>query len=263
MSENKHFCSWPKVFLFGASITEYSFSKQGCWGTLLADFLQRKCDIIVRGFSGYTTRNGKQVLPHLLDASLAKDIVAMTVLLGSNDANDNHYDPRDHVTLEEYESNLKGIVRYAMSQGISSDKVILITPPAFHVDLWAACHGLIGYSDGGRKNELTASYAEVCCKVAIDMGTKHVDLYTEMMKAKDFSIYLSDGLHLSPQGSQLLVDLLKPIITLLTADLPIVWFPFHDHVDKFHINYLINKFLFLIVFSMIIESLISFFKDNK
>uniref|UniRef100_A0A2C9KZI4 SGNH hydrolase-type esterase domain-containing protein n=1 Tax=Biomphalaria glabrata TaxID=6526 RepID=A0A2C9KZI4_BIOGL len=191
------FCSWPKVFLFGASITEYSFSKDGCWGTLLADYLQRKCDVIVRGFAGYTTRNGKQVLPHLLDAKLAKDVVAMTVLLGSNDANDKGRNPWEHVSLQEYENNLKEIVSYAVSQGISSDKIILITPPAFHIDQWAEFHGYLG------NNTITF----------------------------DFSEYLSDGLHLSSKGSHLLFELLKPIITQLTSHLPVVWFPFHDRVD--------------------------------
>nr|KAI8743987.1 putative isoamyl acetate-hydrolyzing esterase 1 [Biomphalaria glabrata] len=225
------FCSWPKVFLFGASITEYSFRKEGCWGTLLADYLQRKCDVIVRGFAGYTTRNGKQVLPHLLDAKLAKDVVAMTVLLGSNDANDKGRNPWEHVSLQEYENNLKEIVSYAVSQGISSDKIILITPPAFHIDQWAEFHGYLGYSDGGRKNELTSQYSQACLRVATEMGTKSVDIYTEMNNKEDFSEYLSDGLHLSSKGSHLLFELLKPIITQLTSHLPVVWFPFHDRVD--------------------------------
>ena len=47
---------YPRVILFGDSLTQYSFSHEGGWGTMLADKLQRKADVVVRGYSGYNTR---------------------------------------------------------------------------------------------------------------------------------------------------------------------------------------------------------------
>ena len=46
---------WPRVVVIGDSITEQG-SRNGGWVTLLAEALTRKCDVINRGFSGYTTR---------------------------------------------------------------------------------------------------------------------------------------------------------------------------------------------------------------
>ena len=46
--------NWPRVVVIGDSITERG-SRNGGWGTLLAEALTRKCDVINRGFSGYTT----------------------------------------------------------------------------------------------------------------------------------------------------------------------------------------------------------------
>ncbi|XP_012944695.1 isoamyl acetate-hydrolyzing esterase 1 homolog [Aplysia californica] len=220
---------WPRVLLYGDSITQRCFTEEGCWGSLFADYLQRKCDVVVRGFSGYTTRWCKLMLPSILDKTVAKDTVAMTIFLGANDSN-NEANVRQHVPLEEYRENMKEMVDYALSTGISRDRVILISPPAFNASAWAVeCkrRGTVLTKD----NTTTGVYARACCELAQEMGTGVVDLYTEMMKAEDFSGFLVDGLHLSHSGSRLLFSQLQPIIDRLTADLPMPIFPFKDDVD--------------------------------
>ncbi|KAK0059383.1 isoamyl acetate-hydrolyzing esterase 1 [Biomphalaria pfeifferi] len=227
---SKKIISWPKIFLFGDSITQYCFSKDGCWGTMLADYYQRRCDLMVRGFSGYNTRWCNIILPSILDADIAKDTVAFTVFLGANDSNDASLNPRQHVPLAEFEQNLKNIVTFAMSQGISREKIILISPPAFNAEAWSkVC--LERGKPLSKDNDTTGVYAQACCKVADEMGTKKVDLYSAMMRSMDFTLYLNDGLHLSGKGSELLFDLLQPLLKQLTSDVPQVWFPAYDQVD--------------------------------
>jgi len=46
----------PKIVLFGDSITQMSFIDGG-FGSKLANYYQRKADVINLGFSGYTTRS--------------------------------------------------------------------------------------------------------------------------------------------------------------------------------------------------------------
>ena len=46
---------WPRVVLIGDSLTQQG-GRAGGWVALLAEALERKCDVINRGFSGYTTR---------------------------------------------------------------------------------------------------------------------------------------------------------------------------------------------------------------
>ncbi|CAI9572942.1 unnamed protein product, partial [Staurois parvus] len=53
---------WPRVVLFGDSITQFAFEANG-WGATLADKLVRKCDVLNRGLSGYNTRWAKLILP--------------------------------------------------------------------------------------------------------------------------------------------------------------------------------------------------------
>ena len=48
--------SWPRVLLFGDSLTQYAFGTDGGWAAMLAEKLQRKADVVNRGFSGYNSR---------------------------------------------------------------------------------------------------------------------------------------------------------------------------------------------------------------
>lgn len=62
---------WPRIILLGDSITQYSFGPCG-WGAHVADLVQRKCDVLNRGFSGYTTQYLIQILEDIVDAKLVK-----------------------------------------------------------------------------------------------------------------------------------------------------------------------------------------------
>ena len=46
---------WPRVVLVGDSITQQG-GRVGGWVARIAGALERKCDVVNRGFSGYTTR---------------------------------------------------------------------------------------------------------------------------------------------------------------------------------------------------------------
>ena len=57
---------YPRVLLFGDSLTQYSFGYDGGWGAMLADRLQRRADVVVRGYSGYNTRWCRIVLDQVI-----------------------------------------------------------------------------------------------------------------------------------------------------------------------------------------------------
>jgi len=169
------------------------------------------------------------MLPKILDKELAKETAVMTIFLGANDSQDSR-NTRQHVPLDEFKRNMTDIVTFAMDQGLSREKIIIISPPAFNATAWEEeCkrRGMKLTKD----NKTTGVYAAACCEVAKDTGAQCVDLYTEMMKAEDFTSYLNDGLHLSPSGSQLLFKLLTPIVEKLTSDIPQVC-PYWADVDE-------------------------------
>ncbi|CAG2232695.1 IAH1 [Mytilus edulis] len=142
---------WPKLILIGSSSTQYSFSADGCWGSLLANFLQRKCDVINRIFW----------------------------------------------------------IQHKMSHGVPREKVVIIGPPASR--------------ECTKSNTETAKYAKACVEAAKESGCCSVDMYTEMVKEKDWENMLNDGLHLSSRGCEYLFDLLKPVVTKITAELPMLY----------------------------------------
>ncbi|ESP02992.1 hypothetical protein LOTGIDRAFT_111055 [Lottia gigantea] len=229
MSVNQKEYTWPKIVLFGDSITQYSFKPQGgCWGALLADHLQRKCDVLNRGFSGFNSRWCKFMLPKIVTADITKDLAGVTLFLGANDSN-NDDNIRQHVPLNEFTTNMTEMIEYLQSIGIEREKIILITCPAYDNDAWVSvCLRLACYKV--KYSETTRKYASSCNKIAKETGVSLVDLYNDMLKHENWKEMLGDGLHLSAAGGQLLFESLKPIIDKLTSNIE-TKFPAWDEVD--------------------------------
>ena len=77
------FISYPKVVLLGDSLTQRSMSSDSAWGASIADFLARRCDVIVRGFSGYNSRKVLALLPHLFGGlNFSNTVAAVLICLG-------------------------------------------------------------------------------------------------------------------------------------------------------------------------------------
>uniref|UniRef100_A0A8D2BMA4 Isoamyl acetate-hydrolyzing esterase 1 homolog n=1 Tax=Sus scrofa TaxID=9823 RepID=A0A8D2BMA4_PIG len=213
--------SWPRVLLFGDSITQFSF-QQGGWGASLADRLVRKCDVLNRGFSGYNTRWANIILPRLLRNGDGSDSpVAVTVFFGANDSALKDENPKQHVPLAEFAANLKSMVQQLRAAGVPAAGLVLITPPPLCEAAWEQ-ECLRQGSKLNRLNAVVGEYARACVQVAQDCGTDALDLWTLMQKDnQDFSSYLSDGLHLSPKGNEFVFSHLWPLIEKKVSSLPL------------------------------------------
>ncbi|XP_062570813.1 isoamyl acetate-hydrolyzing esterase 1 homolog isoform X2 [Saccostrea cucullata] len=228
MSTNKSRAKslWKKVLLVGDSLTQFGFSKDGSYASLLADYLQRKCDVINRGFSGYNSKWCKIILPDILNEFDPEDIALATIFLGANDSNLPE-NKRQHVPLADYKQDLKDMVDMMMKKGIPKEKIVLISPPACDEKAWKKfC--LESNKDFTKCNLTAGKYADVCLDAARECGTKSVDFYGNMMKRDDWQDLLCDGLHLSAAGSLLLFKLLKPAVDQTTSELPLVFPNFND-----------------------------------
>ena len=98
---------YPKLWLLGDSLTQRGFDPRGgCWVSMLADYLARKCDVLNRGFSGYTSKNLKvyfdRLLPDVVDSKVDLGVV---LFIGANDANEPSANPLQSVPLHEYTVN--------------------------------------------------------------------------------------------------------------------------------------------------------------
>lgn len=196
---------WPKILLLGDSLTQQSFSVEGGWGAMLADSLQRRCDVLVRGFSGYNSRQWRTICRRLPRQSLQGDVA--TLWLGANDAAGNS--PQQGVPIAEYMDNLSDIVHFLKEQ-CGVPKVLLLTPPpsdeAVMVPEWL---------EVGRSSALTAQYAAACRKVAASLQLPCVDLHSAFRAQENWRSLLSDGLHLSASGSRLVHSLVLPAVRKL------------------------------------------------
>ncbi|KAM9777811.1 isoamyl acetate-hydrolyzing esterase 1 homolog [Neosynchiropus ocellatus] len=222
---------WPKVILFGDSITQFSFQASG-WGADLAHKLSRQCDVVNRGFSGYNSRWAKIILPRLIDCQNAAgdNIAAVTVFFGANDSALEDKNPQQHVPLQEYSENLKEISSLLAAAGVTPEKVVFISPPPLHEPAWEKECILKG-SPLNRHNSVAGQYAQACVQAAGQCGSDVLDLWTLMQKdGQDFSVYLSDGLHLSEKGNQFVSEHLWGLLQGRLDDLPFV-LPYWGDVD--------------------------------
>lgn len=217
--------TWPRIILLGDSITQYSFDNMG-WGSTIQDTFQRKVDVYNRGFSGYNTKMILAKRHQILNRQFMKNVVAVTLFLGANDAALPEEKPAQHVPIEEYEKNLGVLVDWIKSFGISSEKIIMITPPP--VNEKALLEDIIKKGEGDkctRTNENAQKYSIACMQVAKRKECRQVDLWSAMSEGSSPDVpssYLSDGLHLSPEGNSFLAKLLEPHLHELTGDLPFV-----------------------------------------
>ncbi|XP_077147527.1 isoamyl acetate-hydrolyzing esterase 1 homolog isoform X1 [Ranitomeya variabilis] len=223
--------SWPLILLFGDSITQFSFETNG-WGATLANKLVRKCDVLNRGLSGYNTRWAKYILPKLIpNSSHTENIAAVTIFFGANDGSVKEENPQQHVPLEEYTENLRSMIQYLMSVGIKQDKIVLITPPPIHEPSWEKQCFTKG-SKLNRLNSVTGAYAKACAEVGNEYGADVVDLWTLMQDGgSDYTLYLSDGLHLSDEGNQFLESRLWPLLEKKLGALPFI-LPYWNDIDN-------------------------------
>ncbi|GAU39596.1 hypothetical protein TSUD_384790 [Trifolium subterraneum] len=226
----------PKIYLFGDSITEDSFSVGG-WGASLANHFSRTVDVVLRGYSGYNTRWALKVLERVFPVSLGGDggnetaPVALTVFFGANDAClPDRCSGFQHVPLHEYKENLRSIVSFFKKRWPTTH-VLLITPPPIDEEARLR-YPYVENPEGlpERTNEAAGEYARACIAVATECQIPFIDLWTKMQQSPDWKQdYLSDGLHLTNEGNQLVYEevigkLIDEGLSLesMTVDLPLI-----------------------------------------
>ncbi|RMZ74802.1 hypothetical protein DV737_g5725, partial [Chaetothyriales sp. CBS 132003] len=243
---------YPQFLLFGDSIT------QGSHNDLvppLSNYYLRRLDIINRGFSGYTAPMGLTILPRFFPATTpAPDtnvahVRLMTVFFGANDAC--LPGQPQHVSLVAYKHALGQIASYEGVR-LHATKIIFITPPPIdEYQLW----------DGNQSRSAvnTALYAEACRNVAASLSLPCIDLWSVFMtkagwkgpgsgekligskereRSRVLNELLDDGLHLSPQGYNVLWHELRALIeselsSEVAGGLPMVY---PSYTDMLHLD---------------------------
>lgn len=137
----------------------------------------------------------------------------VALFFGANDSALLDTNPQQHIPIREYEANLNNMVLY-FKQNFPSTKIMVIAPGAIHEPSWGLQCRLKGRDGSDRLFAMTRLYANAACSVASNANVMLVDLFTEMTRSpeKDYDKFLSDGLHLSSQGNELLFEEVKNVL---------------------------------------------------
>ncbi|KAJ1883568.1 isoamyl acetate-hydrolyzing esterase [Coemansia sp. RSA 1722] len=240
---------------FGDSITQLGTNVQfSGWVNHLSQFFQRRMDVLNRGFNGYNTdyacNVAHLVLPRTksleyptqdicpsryLLPNFSPKVELLTICFG---ANDSMLAPGSkHVPLERFASNLRQLVHMVKdpeSEYYSPDtRIVLITPPPVGDNMYKTFAEKAGASEK-RDNKVTKLYADAARDVAQELDVRCIDLWTAIEdKVKDYNAtaeteanqfdgydqYLSDGLHLSAKGNELLFELVQSLVTTTWPEL--------------------------------------------
>lgn len=93
--------------------------------------------------------------------------------------------------------------------------IILMTVPPVHEDTWDKhCAEVFGESGKNRANSVSRSYGKVVCEVGEELGCCVLDVYGMMMEGdgSEYARHLSDGLHLSSSGNEVIFEGLMTLI---------------------------------------------------
>ncbi|KAI5480965.1 GDSL Lipase/Acylhydrolase family protein [Pseudohyphozyma bogoriensis] len=199
---------FDQVVLFGDSITQGSWAYKWGLGASLTNFYQRKLDVINRGLSAvWTIPIAEKWLPRVGEDR--PKIKLLTIWFGANDA---ALPPSPQaVTIPEFKANLHTLISFLTSPTspyYSPDtKILLLTPPP--VDAQTRNNDLATRDPprpADRDAERTRLFAEAVKEVATEAGLNAVDTWTAISVAAEkngLDKYLSDGLHLTGEGYEI------------------------------------------------------------
>jgi len=220
---------WPSAILLGDSQTQRAW-EDGGWAQKLADHFSRRVDLINRGFSGYNTRMVHTILPDILSRDQWSRAAIVCIFLGSNDASLPDTNPDQAVPVEEFGDNLLKIISFILNQGVTKDRIILVSPPPVLPQVFT---DHLNQNPGPllqnfKSSELTKAMAEECGAVAARLAVSFVDLFSHLVNPAnhyDVATVLSDGLHLGKEGHNALFSLMLPQFEARLASGPKLMFP--------------------------------------
>ncbi|EGD93615.1 GDSL Lipase/Acylhydrolase [Trichophyton tonsurans CBS 112818] len=219
----KSYIPYDQIILFGDSITQFSaYQGRGfAFSPQMQDDYVRKLDVLNRGFSGYTSSQGLNVLPQFFPPPHAAKVRIMTVFFGANDA---VLPPGDqYVPLEKYVQNLKAIIQHPVVR-YGGTKIVLLTPPPVNEYQLTAFDLSKGVTPLSRSANNTKLYAGACREVGKSLHVAIADIWSAFMREAGWvegqpiagskeipenpklASLLIDGLHFSGDGYKVMYD---------------------------------------------------------
>lgn len=201
---------WPKITLFGDSITRRSMDPEnGCWGSMIAYQVGNFFEVNVRGFEGYNSEWTLELMPKLFPKSYLDKVEIFIPFLGHNDALE---DFPTYLTPDKFETNKRAMIKYLNDNGVENRKIILITPTWYHDESFTKYMQSLGFPRASKRFDEAKKYADAIIRIGQDTGIEVVDFFAISAKYEPLKEMFCDGVHYSRAGAKLLFDCLMPVI---------------------------------------------------
>ncbi|KAK4456180.1 SGNH hydrolase-type esterase domain-containing protein [Podospora aff. communis PSN243] len=231
--------TYPQIVLFGDSLFQGAIEVADGFSFMAAlqSQVKRRFDVINRGFSGYNTSNALKVLPDIFPPAApgGPKLECLFILFGANDACVPLPTNHQHVPLDRYKANLRGIINHPNIVA-HKPKIFLVTPPPLDQIRLTELDLAIGHKAVTRHTKVSATYSQAVREVATEQGVVLVDLWKALMeraisKTPNFDPttgpslgdpaggrrgyleqLLPDGLHLSAESYRIFYSLVEPLL---------------------------------------------------
>ncbi|KAF4783205.1 GDSL-like Lipase/Acylhydrolase [Colletotrichum scovillei] len=176
---------YPQVVLFGDSLFQGSVvTFEGfCFQAELQCHVNRRYDVVNRGFSGWNSANALKYLPEMFPppSPSGPQLKYLLVLLGANDAVQPMHTTTQNVPLEEYKQNLIKIVTHPNITA-HNPKILLVTPPPIDEIRITKLDLAWGHPKPTRTAKVSAGYTQAAREVAAEVpGVVSIDLWQALM----------------------------------------------------------------------------------
>lgn len=209
--EDKFKMEWPKITLFGDSITRRSNDPDnGCWGSLIDYRVGAYFDVDVRGFEGYNSKWALDIMPQMFPKSYLDKVEIFVLFFGHNDSWQTGVPM--HVPVAEYEVNMRNIIKYLTDNGLDKSKIILITPTWYHHEKFQKWLSESGMPPVGKELEEARKYSEAVLDIAKSESIDVIDFFGVSLKYSPLETLFCDGVHFSQHGAKVLFEQVMPVI---------------------------------------------------
>ena len=174
--------------------------------------MQRRCDVVQRGFSGYNSTWCRQLLPYYYpDNESVKNVAVFVIFLGVNDSCRPNTTGQD-VSVELFQENLEAMVEYLVGCcSLPRESILLLTLPPVHRDDFEA-HCKKKNIPCGKYQQDCGAFAKATNLASEKCQVGCVDVQKTFLQQENWRKLFCDGLHFSKLGSELLADVVWPEI---------------------------------------------------
>ncbi|CAI9298677.1 unnamed protein product [Lactuca saligna] len=201
----------PQFVLFGSSIVQFGFLQEG-WAADLSHYYARKADVFMRGYSGWNSRQAREVVEQVFPKDDPVKPSLVIVYFGGNDSVLCDPDvPNSHVPLHEYVQNMKYIATHLQSLSETTRLIFLTAPPVNEEQM----KEVLGIEN--RKNEQCGIYSDACLSLCKEMNIKAIDLFNLIQQRPDWlTTSFLDGIHFTAAASATVASAIR--LAIFQAD---------------------------------------------